>query len=1226
MCLFWILQPRLRRRSRFWIALSSAIVLAFSPYEIALAGFAVASTLLMVARYAAVPSRARWAGTAIFVSLGLLAASPATLITILIVLTAGVLGLARKSVLGALGAVVAGALLAAPWWLPVLTLRGELAPAATELGSIHDNDVARTLDLQQPAAKTFASDRLFQLRSAVILPDGSWSLGSPLIDYLGIQTIHGPVAVMPHGTHRDREGNLQNDEALPRFFLARSYLVHAKPPDAIRVVRQLNDLREVAVVDHIPSKVLRIGRDAFRLHDEGAFMHGAGGTVVLRQGKAATLDVDSHGWNLLLSREPWWTGWRTYWNGERMPPVAVNGAFLGMFVPPGRGVVEVRYHPEVWDASIRLAGVGLLLLIVTYLWLWQVTAPHAGVLATAIRRASLSIVGAVQPTLASLRTEIVFISQKLVDRLDTTRAGTKEIDPPRRGSILTEEARTSRALRVAALGLPIGYFVCLALWWTWPLPAHLSDHMIGAAWWYDGLLNTAQLETLSSNLLRRPGDLLEGYQFYPHHNVLSFTEQMPALSLIARLFRWFGATPIGAANLVLLLGLALDGWCAFLLVRIITGRTAAALLAGTLLQATPYLVYELGRVQLVWLCPLPLALACVHLLATGVRVRSATIALAFAVAIAWGSCVYYAVLLTPLIVLLALVYAASAIVAGRARFLARTACATALGVAPLLPGLLAYRRVSATFGFARGLDIIAPADLMTYLHLDRGPWPFWGGALSNATKAGESVLFPGVVLLGLTVVLAATLAASVVLRGVLWFARLLSGQRVGSHRATWIALLWLTALVGFFVTQDASVLLLAAVITCLWPGRDGGVEPATVAVRALCLAAVLCFALSLGQSVTIAGTAYTLPLRWLFDVAPGFHAIRLVSRWGALAIASASCAGSILVGKLAWRREWRVGLPVVLIVLAIIELRPNSQGLIAIRSLVEERPGYRFLKDHPGGVLVALPVRGAADRHVDGVLEDALLTYGAACFHHHPTVNGMSGFDPPFYSKIVLPVLARFPDSESLALLHTLGVQWVSIRSELYEPKHLADLVAFVHAHPEHYRVAVHQGDDIILEFVNQGQAIAPLPIETRTPIAAPLPNDCAISASIGNGPALQFAGRKSGDVWPVNAPQRGIETVAVDCKQPFAAAGFVLDLGGHFAGQPRGLEIDMRRSDGAWVPVLIEKNAMDLDRLVLHPLADRVTKPFKSARASAWRIRQTGTSVRDPWSVAGIQVIPAHE
>ena len=115
--------------------------------------------------------------------------------------------------------------------------------------------------------------------------------------------------------------------------------------------------------------------------------------------------------------------------------------------------------------------------------------------------------------------------------------------------------------------LPAVYFIGLALLWFRPLFPHLTDHLLNAPWWHDALLNAAQLESWSSNLLSHPAELLKGYHFYPHHDVLGFTEQMPVLSLISRLSRMPGMTPIGAYNVVLLTGLFLNGWLSFLFVK-----------------------------------------------------------------------------------------------------------------------------------------------------------------------------------------------------------------------------------------------------------------------------------------------------------------------------------------------------------------------------------------------------------------------------------------------------------------------------------------------------------------------------------------------------------------------------------------------------------------------------------------------------------------------------------
>jgi hypothetical protein len=366
-----------------------------------------------------------------------------------------------------------------------------------------------------------------------------------------------------------------------------------------------------------------------------------------------------------------------------------------------------------------------------------------------------------------------------------------------------------------------------------------------------------------------------------------------------------------------------------------------------------------------------------------------------------------------------------------------------------------------------------------------------------------------------------------------------------------------------------------------------------------------------------------LPLYWLYDLIPGFKAVRFVSRWGIFAITGMACASAIL-GTIVFKRQRRVllWLPIVLVVLALIELRPYPLYLIAIPSLVENLPVNRFLRNHPGGVLATLPGRYAVNRFADGVTQDARLTYAASCFHYHPTVNGMSGFDPPFYEKVVLPLLEAFPHSESLKLLEALGVRWIHLQGKFYEKNHFDDLVAFAASHPERFRLVFHQGNEVVLERL--GLFSDPIvPPADETPAIQSLPKGCAVSTSINPTEARYLIDQNLGTVWSTNAPQRGAEKIDISCKQLLAISGFVLELGGRYAEYPRGLIIEYMRENGTWSQLLVEDNAIDLSRLVFHPNVDRVLKTFAPAQAATWRIRQIGTSVKNPWSVAEIKIIP---
>jgi len=56
-----------------------------------------------------------------------------------------------------------------------------------------------------------------------------------------------------------------------------------------------------------------------------------------------------------------WPSWRAWWNGKRQPVVTVNDAFLGVFVPPGHGTLELRYRPDAFLDGLRISGAGTLI-------------------------------------------------------------------------------------------------------------------------------------------------------------------------------------------------------------------------------------------------------------------------------------------------------------------------------------------------------------------------------------------------------------------------------------------------------------------------------------------------------------------------------------------------------------------------------------------------------------------------------------------------------------------------------------------------------------------------------------------------------------------------------------------------------------------------------------------------------------------------------------------------
>ena len=56
-----------------------------------------------------------------------------------------------------------------------------------------------------------------------------------------------------------------------------------------------------------------------------------------------------------MSSDTWWPGWRAWWDGRRVPTLKVNGAFVGVFVPPGRGRLRLAYRPAELELGVVVA-------------------------------------------------------------------------------------------------------------------------------------------------------------------------------------------------------------------------------------------------------------------------------------------------------------------------------------------------------------------------------------------------------------------------------------------------------------------------------------------------------------------------------------------------------------------------------------------------------------------------------------------------------------------------------------------------------------------------------------------------------------------------------------------------------------------------------------------------------------------------------------------------------
>lgn len=159
---------------------------------------------------------------------------------------------------------------------------------------------------------------------------------------------------------------VDNRHALPRAFFVKSFDVEPDFGRAARLTTTIAEFRHRAVVDHIPDRV----RSAVPELASGGPLTGGAVRMTTYDSNSTEFDVDSSGWNLLVTSDVNWPGWRAYWNGKRQPTVTVNGAFLGCFIPPGHARFRFRYRPQEFDLGVRIGAIALVVLTAT-LTLWS---------------------------------------------------------------------------------------------------------------------------------------------------------------------------------------------------------------------------------------------------------------------------------------------------------------------------------------------------------------------------------------------------------------------------------------------------------------------------------------------------------------------------------------------------------------------------------------------------------------------------------------------------------------------------------------------------------------------------------------------------------------------------------------------------------------------------------------------------------------------------------------
>jgi hypothetical protein len=309
----------------------------------------------------------------------------------------------------------------------------------------------------------------------------------------------------------------------------------------------------------------------------------------------------------------------------------------------------------------------------------------------------------------------------------------------RPAAVRTGAARPARLLAAAracpAWAVATAGYAALAVALTWPLALHLGDRFPGQRpddayghywnlWWFKEAVLAGRNPYHTPLWYPPDGTDLYAGTLAPVNGLLGLPPQL-----------LFG--PLVAYNLLVLLNITLAGLATFLLARRVTGHVGGAAIAGLVMAASPFLIYQLniGHLNVVALYGLPLFCYCLLRAADGSRRHLLLAGPAFLLAALaeWQTAI--SALLAAGVLLTAALLAAGfrrRAWGAPARMVAAGAIA---GLLALPFAVVTARAIDAAGATARlGQEVNRSANLLAF-HLPQELHPLWGDAIHQWRRA-----------------------------------------------------------------------------------------------------------------------------------------------------------------------------------------------------------------------------------------------------------------------------------------------------------------------------------------------------------------------------------------------------------------------------------------------------------------------------------------------------------
>ncbi|MET0791625.1 MAG: discoidin domain-containing protein [Polyangiaceae bacterium] len=693
--------------------------------------------------------------------------------------------------------------------------------------------------------------------------------------------------------------------------------------------------------------------------------------------------------------------------------------------------------------------------------------------------------------------------------------------------------------------LAAGVAVASAVLMTWPLAANAGHQVLRAMYYWDAYTNAMILGSRVDALLGRgPLSLYDDYYFAPLPHSIVFNENHFGLSLIFAPFYVLSHNPLWAYNLTLLASLALSVFFTYLLVLRLTGSGYAGLLAGVAFAYCPFVLFEIGRIQLVATQWIPATFLLLQRAIEQQRRRD-SIGFWLCVVLQIGTCLYNAMFLVPLLAL-----------AGGALLVRQRPPLRFFywfGGAALGAGLVVLLMVQPYFSARHAFDL---ERSLSFASSYDGKLSFFGNVpLSNRTWTSlhqaskvshEEIAFPG-----LSVLLLACLGISLPMPA--WFA-----LRQSSVKWAWSTLLAWSALaiVSGGVTLLGHSMLPGVLVFgggAWWlalrgvPHPFGGTRGLYLAVLLLAVALFLGLEPLAWHGAPVRGLYY-----YFYRYFPGFDGIRKVSRQAVMTTFTlcvlAGFGAAWLFSKLERSRDRFLAATVLLAVLCY-ELRCFPHTTEPVWAGEEVPAVLRFVESLPAPDMIAFTPQNAGRQRFRGDAGMALYNY-LALYHQHRFVNGQSSWQPPV-TELARRALEHLPDDGARRALLSIGTRHLVVFGDDLKPTR-EPLPAALEARPLEYRRIFQQRSDSVFTLLDPGDpSLEPLQPSPLPSLAKLIPaSDLHARSSLQTERAALAVDGRAESYWSSGRIQESGQYFEVELNQPrpivaleITAPGRVMDV-----------------------------------------------------------------------------------